>query len=205
VVHLEAARRYYLGGRALTWEQQALTRLRPVAGDPEVASRFAEVARQFVYGSPFPPEADAELRAMKGRIERERVSREERDRHLKLGPGGLSDIEFLVQRLQLIHGATCPPLRATGTLQALQAAVDNDLLPVDAAVDLRAGFLFLTRLRQHLRLRASGSPTDLLPAEPEEREILARSLGLTSADLTNRYSTTTSRVRDLFNHYFLNA
>jgi glutamate-ammonia-ligase adenylyltransferase len=204
VVHLDAARRYYLGGRAQTWERQALTRLRPVAGDPEIAARFLEVANAFVYGSPLPPEAEAEMRAMKRRIERERVSPEERDWHLKLGPGGLSDIEFLIQCLQLLHGAARPALRATGTLDVLQAAVNESLLPAGEAEDLRTAFLFLTRLRQHLRLRSAGTPTDLLPAEPDELETLALSLDLSStADLQERFRSTTARVRDLFTRYFL--
>ena len=61
VVHLDAARRYYLGGRAQTWERQALTRARPIAGDPHVAGRFMELVDAFVYGEALSPEADAEI------------------------------------------------------------------------------------------------------------------------------------------------
>jgi glutamine synthetase adenylyltransferase len=90
-------------------------------------------------------------------------------------------------------------------LGALQAAADHGLLPVDAAGDLRAGFLFLTGLRQHLRLRSTGSPTDLLPEEADELETLARSLGRSGAALRERYHTTTARVRSLFTRYFLDS
>ena len=77
---------------------------------------------------------------------------------------------------------------------------------LNLAGDLRSAFLFLTRLRQHLRLRSTGSPTDLLPEEPAEQEILARSLGLsTAADLQERYRTITTRVRELFTQLFLNS
>jgi glutamate-ammonia-ligase adenylyltransferase len=206
VVHLDAARRYYLGGRAQTWERQALTRARLIAGDPALAGQFMEISTGFVYGEPLSPEADDELRSMKRRIETERVAPEERARHLKLGPGGLSDIEFLVQRLQLRHGAAHLPLRTPGTLDALRAAADLELLPEDAVRDLHAGFTFLTRLRLHLRLRSSGTPTDLLPENPAEQQILARSLGLkTTAAMLDQYQTTTTRIRSLFDQYFLNG
>jgi glutamate-ammonia-ligase adenylyltransferase len=149
---------------------------------------------------------DAELRSMKRRIETERVGLEERSRHLKLGPGGLSDIEFLVQRLQLLHGAAHPELHVPSTFDALRAAGRLGLLPEDAVRDLLAGLTFLTLLRQRLRLRSAGTPTDLLPEDPAEQTVLARSLHLPdAAALLDRYRATTARVRELFTRYFLES
>jgi [glutamine synthetase] adenylyltransferase / [glutamine synthetase]-adenylyl-L-tyrosine phosphorylase len=143
---------------------------------------------------------------MKRRIETERVGREERTRHLKLGPGGLSDIEFLIQRLQLAHGAEHPALRDPSTFAALRAAADSSLLPADDAAGLLDGLAFLTRLRQRLRLRSSGVPTDLLPEELDEQDILARSLSLPDgATMMDHYRAATSQVRELFTRYFLES
>jgi len=205
-VHLDAARRYYLEGRAQTWERQALTKARPIAGDLQVARRFLDAVQPFVYGQRLPPAAEADLRAMKRRIETERVNPEGRDWHLKLGPGGLTDIELLIQRLQLAHGADHPELLVTSTFEALRAAARLRLLPGDAGADLLDGLAFLTQVRQRLRLRSPGSPTDLLPRDPAEREILARSLGLTDGPaLVERYRMITGRVRELFRLHFLAA
>jgi [glutamine synthetase] adenylyltransferase / [glutamine synthetase]-adenylyl-L-tyrosine phosphorylase len=204
VLHLDAARRYYLGGRAQTWERQALTRARPIAGDPDVAARFLESVEPFVYGQGLTPDADTELRSMKRRIETERVGRDERARHLKLGPGALSDIEFLVQRLQLAHGAEHPAIRDPSTYATLRAAARLGLLPTDDAAALLDGLSFLTRLRQHLRLRSSGVPTDLFPDDAAEQQVLARSLGLSAAAaLLEQYAATTAGVRRLFTQHFL--
>src|SRR5438046_2896151 len=141
---------------------------------------------------------------MKRRVETERVSIEERRRNLKLGPGALSDIEFLIQRLQLRHGHEHPALRDPSTFAALRAAGDLGLLPADAARDLLDGYAFLTALRQRLRLRSTGAPSDLLPDDAGERDLLARSLGFADGTaLAERYAATTTRVRELFTRYFL--
>jgi glutamate-ammonia-ligase adenylyltransferase len=202
-VHLDAARRYYLGGRALTWERQALIKARPVAGDRAVGARFMEMVTEFVYGRPLSPEADADLRAMKRRVETERVGLEDRARHLKLGPGGLSDIEFLTQRLQLRHGAEHASLRVPGTVAALHGAGALDLLPGAAVGGLVEAYTFLTCLRQRLRLRAEGVPSDMLPTDAAELEILVRSLGYTSGpELLEHFRAITGRVREFFTQHF---
>jgi glutamine synthetase adenylyltransferase len=79
-------------------------------------------------------------------------------------------------------------------------------LPEEAVRELLDGFTFLTLLRQRLRLRSAGTPTDLLPEDPAEQEVLARSLGLTDgAALMRRYQATTARVRELFGRHFLES
>src|SRR5207249_1889193 len=102
-------------------EMQSLIKARCVAGDAGVAEEFLEWVAPLVYPEAPPPERDDEVRAMKRRIETERVRVGDRARHLKLGPGGLSDVEFLVQRLQLRHGGREPELRRQNTVAALEA------------------------------------------------------------------------------------
>jgi glutamate-ammonia-ligase adenylyltransferase len=222
LVHLDAARQYYgAGGRSQTWEKQALIKARPVAGDGELAAAFLAVVAPEVYPLDPPAERDAEVRAMKRRIETERVREGERPRNVKLGPGGLSDVEFLVQRLQLRHGGRYPSVRARNTfdaLAALAAAADAGVgrptpLPVDAggapllapadAALLADHYAFLTRLRQRLYLRSSGVASDLLPTDPAELRRLARTVALPDADaLHAEYTRRTGEVRAVFTRCF---
>lgn len=195
VVSLEAARRYYgEGGRAETWEFQTLTRLRPVTGDLETAERFRDLVAPRVYRSPMPEEWSDQIRRMKRRIERERVSDADRPRHLKLGPGGLSDIEFLVQYLQLARGLW-PEVRTPGTLPAIEALLRCGSLTAEQARTLSRGFRFLTRLRQTLFLLGRG---DMVHADA----VLARAAGFGSPEgLDAAYREHTRPVRAIFEEY----
>lgn len=143
-----------------------------------------------------------EVRAMKRRVEHERTEAHTRRRDIKLGPGGLSDVEFLVQLLQLQRGAALPDLRRTNTLAAL-AALERigAIFPKDAAV-LRAGYHFQTRLRNLLYLRA-GQPTSILPEGDEDQRALARALGLTNAgELLDAFYGHREEIRRVFEARF---
>jgi glutamate-ammonia-ligase adenylyltransferase len=157
-----------------------LTRLRPVAGDPATAAAFAELVLPRVYQTPMPAVWTEEIRAMKRRIETERVAERERETHLKLGPGGLSDIEFLVQYLQLRHGGESAALREVSTRAAVTALAAAGVLTAGDAEALLTAHDFLTRLRQtHSLLLTDGSP-DALPTRPEDARrglALARACG----------------------------
>lgn len=203
VAGLEAAARYYgPGGRAQTWEFQMLTRLRFAAGSAVTAARLRELVEPRVFRDPYPAAWDGEIRAMKRRIETERVAERDRERHLKLGPGGLSDIEFLVQVLQLRHGAAHPAVRCpstTGAVRALEAAAV--LAPEEAEV-LLAGHAFLTDARQALSLLRLEGASDCLPdpeQEPRLASALARSLRAGSpAELEAAHRAHARSVRELF-------
>lgn len=206
VTSLESARRYYgEGGRGETWEFQTLTRLRPVAGSRGLAAEFREMAQERVYRSPMPKEWTEQIRQMKRRVERERVSEAHRSRHLKLGPGGLSDIEFLVQALQLRHGGKRAELRTPSTLEALSLLGAGGELSPDETETLVSGFRFLTRLRQTLYLLRREGEADLLPdvvQEPRVAAALARAMGFgTPAELEDRFRAETSAVRSIFLSY----
>ncbi|MBM3457747.1 MAG: hypothetical protein FJX77_04350, partial [Armatimonadetes bacterium] len=205
VPNLEGLRRYYgEGGRGQTWEFQMLTRCRYLAGDSTVADEFLTEVLPRVYRDPMPAEWEEEIRRMKRRIERERVAEAERERHLKLGPGGLSDIEFTVQFLQLREGGLVPHLRCTSTRAAIRALQERGHLTAEGASALHAGHAYLTRLRQSLYLLASDRSSDLLPGPDEPRlgAALARVQGLSSVvEVQEQYRAITAPVRTLLTSY----
>jgi glutamate-ammonia-ligase adenylyltransferase len=194
----EACQRYYLE-RADAWEKQAFLRARWVAGSAEVAGRFLEFVAPLIYPRDVPSEWMAESRSMRRRMERERVSADERQRHVKLGPGGLADIEFLVQWLQRANGARHPSVRVPGTLAAIEALAGAGALPGQDASALASGWRFLTRLRQRLWLCLGEGRGDVLPEDERELRRVARSLGFADGRaLLEEYGRVASAMRTLY-------
>ena len=193
---LKAFESYY-GRWAQVWERQALTRGRVVAGDPEVGARFAELAGQFVRGTPLSDEGARQIRLMKARIERERVpAGEDPEFHLKLGPGSLSDVEWTVQLLQLQTG-----VRAEGTLDALASLMTAGALSPGDAASLAESYRFCETTRNRLYL-VRGRPGDSLPAPGHQLTTLARSLGTTAPELRDQYRRLTRRARRVTERVF---
>ncbi|HPO73258.1 MAG TPA: bifunctional [glutamine synthetase] adenylyltransferase/[glutamine synthetase]-adenylyl-L-tyrosine phosphorylase [Armatimonadota bacterium] len=198
---LDACRRYY-AERAQTWERQALLKARFLAGDVRVAREFCEIIRPFAFPEDPSPEMADEVRAMKRRVEKERTDRTTRARDLKLGPGGMSDVEFLVQWLQLLHAGRHPALREPSTLAALPVLVSLGLLPEDEAGILREGYRFQMRLRNLLYLRF-GRPVAVLPEGDEDQRALARALEMENAgELLEAFYAHRERVRAIFERRF---
>ena len=168
----------YYARRAAPWESQALLRAEFAAGDAGLGQRFIALADQYRYPAGGPGEhAVREIRRIKARIEAERIPRgTERTRHLKLGPGGLSDVEWTVQLLQLEHGHAVAALRTTRTLAALDAAVGAGLAADADAAALRASWRFAARIRNAITL-VRGRPGDTLPTRQDELTAVARLLG----------------------------
>ncbi len=159
------------------WEHQALLKARAVAGDPLLGGRFAAMATPLAYPDTFGEQDLARIRKMKARIERERLPRRgDPKRHLKLGPGGLSDIEWTVQLLQQQAGTRQPVVRSTSTMQALDALEDVDLIDHQDATWLRDGYHFLSQVRNRLYLLRQRN-VDVLPTSRADLDLLARSLG----------------------------
>ena len=170
---LEGYRRYY-SDRARLWEFQSLIKARFVAGDPELGARFCSMIEPFVYREDFGEAAADEIRSMKRRIESERLGHGgDADLNLKLGPGGLSDVEFCVQLLQLRHGAGFPAVRVPSTRQALTTLIDSGLLEGPDGAALATSYRWCETARNRLFLQ-SGQGADILPTD----ETHARSLGL---------------------------
>ncbi len=172
---LDGYREYYESFGAL-WERQALIKARVVAGDAGLGAAFLALRDEVTYGKPLTAADVAEILRMKGRVQRERLHRGEvAERHLKLGPGGLADIEFTVQLLQLLHGPTDVAVRSPGTLAALRALqATGHVADGDAAV-LASAYRFCVRARNALHLRGA-SNADQLPAGAAELRDLDRLL-----------------------------
>ncbi|MGA7270503.1 MAG: bifunctional [glutamine synthetase] adenylyltransferase/[glutamine synthetase]-adenylyl-L-tyrosine phosphorylase [Acidimicrobiia bacterium] len=198
-----ASYRAYYQRWAQTWELQALVKARPVAGDPDLGEAFMAMIDPFVWRRPFPPKAASEVRQMKARIEKERIpSGENPDFHLKLGPGGLVDVEFLAQLLQLNHGGENPAVRVTPTLEALDRLGEAGALTPDEVADLAAAYRFCTHVRNRLFLQ-SGRQAHSLPTDPTEEWRLAMSLGYQRrGDLREDYRRVTRRARRIFTDRF---
>lgn len=150
---------------SVSWEAQALLRARPVAGDAPLLADFMALVDEVRYPSDA-KEADVrEIKRIKARVEAERIPGSvDPARHLKLGPGGLADVEWLVQLIQMKHAHRVPELRTPRTLHALQAAFDADLLERSAGRRLGAAWRLATRLRSANTL-LTGRTSDLLPTD----------------------------------------
>lgn len=185
------------------WELLALVKARPAGGDDGLLERYFAMVEPVIWRDPLPRDIANEIRTIKARVESERIpAHEDADFHLKLGPGGLSDVEFLVQLLQLRHGATKPDLRVTGTFDALEALRDTEIITGTDYHSLHDAYLFCTRARLRLHLQ-SGHPSDSLPTDPEDVERLAVSLQFDrTGELREQYLRYTRRARRTFESLF---
>ena len=188
------------------WEAQALLRAAPVAGDPELGQEFLDLIEP-VRRPPggLTTEQVREIRRIKARMETERLPRGVDPKlALKMGPGGLADVEWVVQLLQLQKGAEVPGLRTTSTLPALRAAVEAELLdPADEAV-LEAAWSLVARVRNALVL-VRGKPAEGLPSSGRDLAGVARVLGYpadTQGDFLDDYRRATRRARAVVERVF---
>jgi glutamate-ammonia-ligase adenylyltransferase len=201
---LEAFREYY-ERRASLWEFQALTRARHVAGDPSLTAAFLDSVGPRVWRAELSAADVDEIRHMKARIERERVrAREDPRFQVKLGVGGLADVEFTVQLLQMRHGAEHPEVRTPNTYDAIDRLRTAGLIEPRDADWLRDAYLLLNRVRNHMFL-LRGLVTDALPSRDDEVERLARSLGygrMSRSRFLERYMRVTRRARRVTDRLF---
>jgi glutamate-ammonia-ligase adenylyltransferase len=160
---------------ASTWEFQALLKMRPVAGDPDLGRAYVDALWPRVWTAGDRPGFVGEVQAMRRRVEAN-IPPAQTERELKLGRGGLRDVEFAVQLLQMVHGRADPTLRLGGTVPALQALSAGGYVGREDAATLVASYRFLRTVEhrlQLLRLRR----THLLPTDEQQLRWLARSLG----------------------------
>ena len=174
---LSAYRRYY-AERAAVWESQALLRAAPLAGDAQLLDAFFEMADPVRYPPEGLPTAGArEVRRIKARVEAERLPRgADRTLNTKLGPGGLSDVEWTVQLLQLQHAGKVSELRTPETLAGLTAAQEAGLLDRDDAAVLAHAWRLATRARNATML-VRGRSSDALPTSGRDLTGVAMLLG----------------------------
>ena len=193
---LEGYERYY-AERGQLWERQALLKRRFVAGDPEVGERFLQLADQWCYRPEFSEAEVEEIRTMKRRIEAERLGAGSKARNVKLGAGGLSDIEFTVQLMQLQNGFGRTSIRDNRTLPAIAGLSEHNLLDIGDRATLDVGYRFCQRFR-NARYHLTGLSSDVFPDDDHEELLLARRLGHPSnKDLEADYQEITEAVREV--------
>ncbi len=163
----------YLITQGRTWERYAWQKARPLTGDR--GSELMQLVTPFVYRKYLDFDAYAGLRDVHRQI-REQGRRKDYAEDLKLGPGGIREIEFIVQALQLVRGGRERVLRERGTLPALAAVGSLGLLPTPAIDELRAAYVFLRNLEHRLQYR-DDAQTQHLPSDAGERDALARAAG----------------------------
>ena len=201
---LDSYRAYYERW-AETWEFQALLRARPIAGSEELGRAFIELIDPYRYPREFTAEQAQQVRRMKARVEHERMPHgADRTRQLKLGRGGLSDVEWLVQLIQLQHAHKVEGLRTTSTLDAVDAAVDANLVAAEDAEVLRDAWLLATKIRGGNVLRGVRQ-SDLLPTLRDALEAVARWSGYTPGNarqLEEDYLRVTRNARKVYERLF---
>jgi [glutamine synthetase] adenylyltransferase / [glutamine synthetase]-adenylyl-L-tyrosine phosphorylase len=196
IVRSLASYRAYYQRWSATWEAQALLRAAPGAGDGEVTAEFLATIDPVRY--PVGGLATSqvhEIRKLKGRMEAERAPRSgDASRNIKLGPGGLSDVEWVVQLLQLRHGAEIPALRTPNTLAGLEAAAETELLAPADADALRQAWKFASRIRNAVML-LRGRASDNLPTDVRDLSAVAQILGYAKGESSMLVQEQSRRAR----------
>ena len=202
---LDSFAAYYAKWSAV-WEAQALLRAEPVAGDKDLQRRFAALIDPLRFPASGLSEDDlVEIRRIKARVDDERLPRgADPLTHFKLGRGGLSDVEWTIQVLQLRYAAGVPDLRTPKTVEALAAAVTHGMLDADDAEALDSAWKLASRARNATVL-VRGRPADLLPTDSRERAAVARILGYGPGEtetMVNDYQRTARRARAVVDRIF---
>ncbi|MFF9081786.1 bifunctional [glutamine synthetase] adenylyltransferase/[glutamine synthetase]-adenylyl-L-tyrosine phosphorylase [Streptomyces rubiginosohelvolus] len=194
---------------SLVWESQALLRAEHMAGDEELGHAFVELVDPLRYPMEgLGEDAVREIRRLKARMESERMPRgADPTLHAKLGRGGLSDVEWTVQLIQMQHGWAEPGLRTTRTREALAAACAADLIPAEDAQTLDEAWVLAARVRNAVML-VRGRPGDTFPSDPRELAAVGRYLGYEPGhvgDMLDDYRRTTRRARAVVEERFYGA
>ncbi|MBI2462464.1 MAG: bifunctional [glutamate--ammonia ligase]-adenylyl-L-tyrosine phosphorylase/[glutamate--ammonia-ligase] adenylyltransferase, partial [Candidatus Rokubacteria bacterium] len=192
---LEAYRAYH-ETRAALWERQALIKARPAAGDEALGRAFCALAEAFVYRGDRERAVVSEIQAVKARIDRLLQAQGRQERHVKLGVGGIREIEFHVQAFQLLYGGRDPWLRERSTLRALHRLAERGYLGWEEWSRLASAYSFLRAVEHRLQIR-DALQTHTLPRRPEELGKLARRLGYPGglAEARARFVADHDRVR----------
>lgn len=191
---VDSYRRYYATW-AHSWEFQALLKARPAAGDPQLGQEFSELVEPLVWQASTREGFVEDTRAMRRRVIAN-IPRHEVDRNLKLGPGGLRDVEFTVQMLQMVHGRTDETIHARTTLGALRQLVDGGYISRAHGAQLDKGYRFLRAVEHRLQLHRMRR-TQVLPTAEDDIRRLARGLRIAPSAFTDRYEGLRRQVRQL--------
>ncbi len=174
IVNSLGAAMVYYESLGQTWERAAMLKARPAAGDVDLGESFLVEIRPFVYRRFLDFNTVEEIEEMKTKVD-SRHSRSRLDRDVKLGPGGIREVEFVAQVLQLVHGGRDQRLRVRSTLETLRTLAELGLLERDEAAALSRAYLFLRDVEHKLQI-VHERQTQILPDDPEEQRLLARRL-----------------------------
>jgi len=181
-----------------TWERMMLIKARRVAGEERIAAEFLEMVQPFRYPRSVNQNALQEVAAMKGRIENEVVKEGEVERNVKLGRGGIREIEFIAQVLQLLNAGRHPFLQGPQTLTCLDKLVQYELLKASEARSLGQAYGFLRDVEHRLQME-NNRQTHTIPQDRAARERLAQLMGCSGLKpFETRYRKHTAQVRLLF-------
>jgi len=200
---LDAYRTYYAQWSAV-WEAQALLRARPVIGDPGLGAAFTELIDPLRWPESGIPDDDVrEIRRIKARVDSERLPRgADPATHFKLGRGGLADLEWTVQLLQMQHAHAVPGLRTTRTVDAIRAAADSELIAAADADSLVEAWRFVSRIR-NAGFLVRGKPVTSLAELAHERAAVAALMGYDESEpLMDDYRRITRHARQVVERLF---
>jgi glutamate-ammonia-ligase adenylyltransferase len=191
------------------WERQALIKARHCGGDPAVANEVIRRLQPFVYRKYMDENALKDIADLKSKIDqsqfRKKTAKNTAD-DVKLGKGGIREVEFTVQALQLLKGGRDKTLRVRATLKTLDALFALGLLSVPHHTDLKDAYIFLRRLENRIQYDHN-TQTQIIPADPEKRTILARLMGFSgdraAAELMEETGRRRARVREIFELFTL--
>ena len=204
------AYREYHEGSAAPWERQALIKARVAVGSAALAASYDALTAEIVYERPLPDNLAEEIFRLRQRMEKELGKEDERHRNIKTGRGGMVDVEFIAQYLQLRHGKDKPTLRCRNLVDALSALQSENFISVLDYENLTSGYKFLRRLENKLRLVHDQSVNELT-ADPTALAKLARHLGYPDASghpetfFLKDYARTTQIIREIFDRILNHA
>jgi len=191
----------YYQTQAREWERYAMIKARQVAGDFRTGAQLMTMLRSFVYRRYLDYGAFEELRSLKAQITQE-LRRKDRMENVKLGPGGIREIEFIGQAFQLIRGGNEKALQTRGILDVLRILGELELLTQSDAEQLKQSYIFLRRVENHIQ-QYHDKQTHDLPSDPKVRQILALSLDYPDWDsFKNALDGVRSRVHAVFDQVF---
>lgn len=198
---LDGFERYYRS-RLATWERLALLKAWPVAGSRMLGREFLRMAQPFIYERPFDGQARQDIRNMKGKIDHKMTLRGQLSRNVKLGTGGIREIELIAQGLQVQHGGKVPQIKGRNTLSVLEALGEHAFIQREDCDALARGYIFLRDVENKLQM-ANDAQTHSLPRDEAELNVVARTLGYSTADNFLRdYEHHTRNVNRIFETHF---
>jgi glutamate-ammonia-ligase adenylyltransferase len=204
---LREALQYY-SKRGATWERLALLKAWPVAGNRRLGQEFVRRMSSFIFRQPFSLRDLGEVRAVKEAVNKKIEARGELERNVKLGVGGIREIEFIVQSIQAFFGGRLPAIRERNSLRALAALRRDQLLEPDTCRELMDAYRFLRNVEHRLQM-VHELQTHSLPADPEELRVCALRLDYRDApaatatqQLIDEYRLHAGRVHQVFQSLF---